>query len=154
MPVKISLAFPNLLGLNFWKSFQSKQTNEIESEKNLDFDWENTDNNTQLIEADSPNTLGKTMDQSAWTVFISTFLTIFVAELGDKTQVTTLLMTAESHSPWIVFAGAGVALVTTSFLGVLLGRWLGKRLSPKTLEKASGIMLLIISVSIFWDIFY
>lgn len=85
-------------------------------------------------------------------IFISTFLTIFLAELGDKTQLTTLLMAAESHSPWIVFAGAGAALVLTSLLGVWLGCWLAKRISPRTLEIASGVMLLAISALLAWDV--
>lgn len=85
-------------------------------------------------------------------IFISTFFTIFLAELGDKTQITTLLMAAESHAPWIVFAGAGTALVATSLLGVLLGSWLSKRVSPKTLERSAGIMLLCISVLLVLDI--
>lgn len=85
-------------------------------------------------------------------VFGSTFLTIFLAELGDKTQVTTLLMSAESHSPWMVFAGAGTALVATSLIGVLLGRWLAKWLSPKTLETSAGITMLIISALVFVDV--
>ena len=85
-------------------------------------------------------------------IFISTFFTIFLAELGDKTQITTLLMAAESHAPWIVFAGAGTALVATSLLGVLLGSWLSKRVSPRTLERSAGIMLLCISVLLVLDI--
>lgn len=105
-----------------------------------------------LEEKDSlePNSESKS---GQWAVFASTFATILLAEIGDKTQVTTLLMTAESHSPWIVFAGAGSALVTTSLLGVLLGQWLSKRLEPKTIETAAGITLLLISVALFWDIF-
>ncbi len=90
--------------------------------------------------------------QTAVTIFISTFFTIFLAELGDKTQVTTLLLSAQSHSPWVVFIGAGIALVTTSLLGVLLGQWLASRISPKTIERISGIMLLIISVTLLWEI--
>jgi putative Ca2+/H+ antiporter (TMEM165/GDT1 family) len=85
-------------------------------------------------------------------VFCSTFVTIFLAELGDKTQVTTLLMSAESQSPWMVFAGAGLALITTSLLGVLVGRWLANRLSPKALETAAGAALLLVSVSLLWDV--
>lgn len=85
-------------------------------------------------------------------VFGSTFLTIFLAELGDKTQVTTLLMSAESHSPWMVFAGAGTALVATSLIGVLLGQWLAKWLSPKTLETGAGVTMLIISALVFLDL--
>ena len=85
-------------------------------------------------------------------VFASTFLTIFLAELGDKTQLTTLLMSAEFQSPWTVFAGAGAALVLTSLLGVLVGSWLAKRVSAKTLEKAAAVMLLIIAALLIWDV--
>ncbi|HEY9644352.1 MAG TPA: TMEM165/GDT1 family protein [Coleofasciculaceae cyanobacterium] len=85
-------------------------------------------------------------------VFLSTFLTIFLAELGDKTQMTTLLISAESQSPWTVFIGAGSALVLTSLLGVMVGSWLAQRFSPQALEKAAGVMLLIISVLLVWDI--
>ncbi len=92
--------------------------------------------------------------QGGWSVFASTFVTIFLAELGDKTQVATLLMTAESQSPWIVFAGAGSALVATSLLGVLLGRWLATRISPKTLEKSAAIVLLFVSAMLVWDILH
>jgi Ca2+/H+ antiporter, TMEM165/GDT1 family len=87
-------------------------------------------------------------------VFASTFVTIFLAELGDKTQLTTLLMSAESQSPWIVFAGAGVALVCTSLLGILLGRWLATKVTPKTLEISAGCLLLLIATTLFWDILH
>ena len=87
-----------------------------------------------------------------WGVFSSTFLTIFLAEMGDKTQLATLLISAESQSPWIVFTGAAIALITTSLVGVLLGTWLAKRLPPKTLETAAGILLLFISVMLLWDV--
>ncbi|MBD0268392.1 MAG: TMEM165/GDT1 family protein [Cyanobacteria bacterium Co-bin8] len=87
-----------------------------------------------------------------WRVFFSTFVTIFLAELGDKTQVTTLLMSAESHAPWIVFLGASSALIATSLIGVLLGQWLANRLSPRTLDKAAGCLLLAITGWLLWDI--
>lgn len=85
-------------------------------------------------------------------VFGSTFATIFLAELGDKTQVATLLMTAQSHAPWVVFTGAAFALIATSLIGVLVGRWLCQHLSPKTLEKATGDILLLVSVLLVIDI--
>lgn len=88
----------------------------------------------------------------AFQVFLSTFVTILFAELGDKTQLTTLLMSAESHSPWIVFLGAGSALVATSLFGVLLGRWLSTRVSPRTIETAAGATLLLIATLLLWDI--
>jgi Ca2+/H+ antiporter, TMEM165/GDT1 family len=86
-------------------------------------------------------------------VFTSTFFTILFAEMGDKTQLTTLLMTAESQKPLIVFLGAGSALVTTSLLGVLLGRWLASRVSEEAIETAAGIALMVIAVLLIGDMF-
>lgn len=85
-------------------------------------------------------------------VFFSTFITIFLAELGDKTQVTTLLMSAESHAPWVVFAGAGTALVATSLIGVMVGHWLSKRVSQRTLEVAAAILLLTVAILLVGDV--
>ncbi|TVQ19931.1 MAG: TMEM165/GDT1 family protein [Leptolyngbya sp. DLM2.Bin15] len=90
--------------------------------------------------------------QIEFKIFVSTFITIFLAELGDKTQLTTLLMSAESQAPWIVFLGAGAALVTTSLIGVLVGRWLSNRVSEAVLEKAVGTLLIGISLWLVWDI--
>ncbi len=100
------------------------------------------------VVADSPQ-----KQQSPIVVFGTTFVTIFLAEIGDKTQLSTLLMSAESHSPWVVFIGSAAALITTSLLGVLLGSWIATRLSPKTVEKSAGVMLLVISLMLFWDVF-
>lgn len=94
----------------------------------------------------------KQLSKGALTVFGSTFLTIFLSEMGDKTQIATLLMSAESQSPWIVFAGAASALVTTSLLGCLLGRWLANRISPKMLKTAAGCSLLFIGIQLLWEV--
>ncbi len=90
--------------------------------------------------------------KSTRAVFVTTFLTIFLAEIGDKTQLSTLLMSAQSHSPWVVFLGSAAALVTTSLLGVLLGSWIASRLSPKIVEKAAGALMLLISLLLFYDV--
>ena len=90
--------------------------------------------------------------ESLFMVFGTTFITIFLAEIGDKTQLSTLLMSAESHAPWVVFLGSGVALITTSLLGILLGGWIATKLSPKTVEKSAGVMLLLISIMLVWDV--
>ncbi|WP_326521033.1 TMEM165/GDT1 family protein [Leptothoe kymatousa] len=87
-----------------------------------------------------------------WGVFLSTFITIFLAELGDKTQVATLLISAESHRPIMVFIGAALALISTSLVGVLVGQWLARRVSPDTLDTLAGILLLIISVTLVADV--
>jgi putative Ca2+/H+ antiporter (TMEM165/GDT1 family) len=90
--------------------------------------------------------------ESVFVTFGTTFITIFFAEIGDKTQLSTLLMSAQSHQPWVVFLGSAAALVTTSFLGVALGSWISTKLSPRTVEKSAGVMLLFVAVMLFWDV--
>ena len=87
-----------------------------------------------------------------WIVFSSTFITIFLAEMGDKTQLVTLLMSAESQAPWIVFIGAALALIATSLIGVSIGYWLSKKLTPETLDLAVAILLLVITAWLVGDI--
>lgn len=87
-----------------------------------------------------------------WGVFLSTFITIFLAEMGDKTQLTTLLMAAEFHAPWVIFVGAGSALVATSLVGVWVGQWLAKHISPQMLDRAAGLTLLAITLGLLWDL--
>lgn len=96
---------------------------------------------------ESPLTL-----QQELQIFTSTLLTVFLAEIGDKTQVTVLLMSAGSQSPWVVFLGAGSALVATTLMGVLLGRWLATYVSQKTLEMSAAGLLLLITVMLLRDV--
>ncbi len=97
-------------------------------------------------------TLSNARSWSFWAVFTSTFATIFLAEMGDKTQVVTLLMSAESQSPWLVFVGAAAALITTSLLGVLIGYWLSRKLDPKVLDLSVAVLLLFITAWLISDI--
>ncbi|NEO32640.1 MAG: TMEM165/GDT1 family protein [Symploca sp. SIO3C6] len=107
--------------------------------------------NEPITEPQESQSLEKPL-QGKWGIFCSTFFTIFLAEIGDKTQLATLLISAQSHSPWIVFTGAAMALITTSLLGVLIGHWLSKRVSPKTMETAAGVLLLFIAVMLLLDV--
>ncbi|MEM8810154.1 MAG: TMEM165/GDT1 family protein [Cyanobacteria bacterium P01_G01_bin.38] len=89
---------------------------------------------------------------SFWRIFWVTFVTIFLAEIGDKTQVTVLLMSAGSQSSWVVFLGAAAALIMTSLIGVLLGKWLSTRVSAKTLDTLAAVVLLLITVGLVADV--
>ena len=90
--------------------------------------------------------------ESFWKVFLTTFLTIFAAEIGDKTQLATLLITAQSQSPVTVFVGSALALIATSLVGVLIGRTLAGRLAPKILDLAVAILLLLIAAQLISDV--
>ena len=76
-------------------------------------------------------------------VFVSTLVSfgvIFVAELGDKTQLATLSFSAAGSSRWAVFLGSALALVLTSAIAVLFGEALTRVVSPKTLQRCAGAL--------------
>jgi len=56
-----------------------------------------------------------------WQTVFSTFTVVFLAELGDKTQLSTMMLAASKKTPWSVFLGSAMALVLSSFIGVLVG---------------------------------
>jgi putative Ca2+/H+ antiporter (TMEM165/GDT1 family) len=79
------------------------------------------------------------------------FATVFVAELGDKTQLATVLFAADREvSPWLVFFGASTALVLSAALGVLLGSALAKAVDPRHLSIAAGIGFIAIGAWTLW----
>lgn len=72
-------------------------------------------------------------------LFATVFATIFVAELGDKTQLATLLYASDaSHPKLTVFAASAAALVLTSALGVLAGGVIAEYVSPKVVRWVAG----------------
>lgn len=75
------------------------------------------------------------------------FSTVFLAELGDKTQLATLLFAAKSeHARLTIFLGAAAALVLTSAIGVAAGALLGRYINPKTLSYIAGAGFIVIGV--------
>lgn len=73
-------------------------------------------------------------------LFATVFTTIFVAELGDKTQLATLLYASDaSHSRLTVFAASALALIVTSALGVLAGSVLSNFVSPAVIRWVAGL---------------
>ncbi len=75
-------------------------------------------------------------------VLITTFTAVFLAELGDKTQVATLLLTAQSSEPVIVFIGSSLALICSSLVGVLLGRWIAQKVPSDQFNYLAGIFMI------------
>lgn len=77
-----------------------------------------------------------------WKLFASTFAAIFVAELGDKTQLAGLSLAAGSSSKWTVFAGSALALVATSALAVVGGEAVSRVVSPAWLRRIAGVVFI------------
>jgi len=80
-------------------------------------------------------------------VLLTVFVTVFVAELGDKTQLATMLYAADREvSNLTVFLGASLALVLASGFGVLAGSMLSEYVSEKTLHYVAGVGFIVIGV--------
>jgi putative Ca2+/H+ antiporter (TMEM165/GDT1 family) len=79
-------------------------------------------------------------------LLFSTFGLVFLAELGDKTQLATLSLAASGHSRLAVFLGAAGALVLTSGIAVLVGAGLARLVPEVWIRRAAGIGFLIMGV--------
>ena len=93
------------------------------------------------------------IEKSFLSIFITTFTTIFIAELGDKTQIATLMLSAESGKPIIVFLGSSIALISSSLVGVLIGKWLSRKISPSTFTLFTGALMILISIFLAYETF-
>jgi len=81
-----------------------------------------------------------------WKIFGTAFLTLFVAELGDKTQLAVITMTASTESKLSVFLGASLGLVAVTLVGVLVGGVLSQYVPTEWLQRIVAAAFIIIGV--------
>jgi len=81
-----------------------------------------------------------------WKLFVSTFALIFLAEIGDKTQLSTLSLAAAGSSRWVIFAGAALALIATSAIAVLVGEGVSRVIPPVWLRPGAGCLFIVLGV--------
>ena len=77
---------------------------------------------------------------------LTTYGLILLAGLGDKTQLAPLGFSANSKSPWPVFIGASLALVTTSFVAVFLGVFIAKWVPENLIHRIAGGLFLLLGI--------
>lgn len=85
--------------------------------------------------------------------FIAAFGLIFLAELGDKTQLAAIIMASETGKPWQVFLGAALALAVVTFVAVFLGAGLAKVVPQGIIQKVAGVLFVAFGVLIFFGKF-
>lgn len=85
-----------------------------------------------------------------WRIFITTFGSIFLAELGDKTQLATILMTSKTGRPLSVFVGAIAALSLVTFIGVVFGEGLISVIPQNVLKKVAALAFILIGAWMFF----
>lgn len=81
-----------------------------------------------------------------WKIFFTSFGIMFLAELGDKTQLTIISLAGKFRSPWTVFAGAALAMVLATGLGVLAGSFLPALIGEKAIRYVSGGLFILFGV--------
>ena len=82
-----------------------------------------------------------------WKTFFTVLSTVFLAEIGDKTQLATMLFSANANTnKWTVFFGSATALVLAAGIGVLIGAQLEKFISPQTLKWFAGIGFIVVGL--------
>jgi Ca2+/H+ antiporter, TMEM165/GDT1 family len=81
-----------------------------------------------------------------WKIFGTAFLTLFLAELGDKTQLAVIMLTAKTESKLAVFLGASAALVIVSLIAVLVGGVLSQYVPTEWLQRIVAVAFIAVGV--------
>ena len=81
------------------------------------------------------------MDLKAFAV---TFGLVFLAELGDKTQLTTMMLASRTRAPWLIFMAAGLALLLSSLIGALFGEAIGRVVPVRYVQVGAGVAFVLI----------
>ena len=79
-------------------------------------------------------------------LFWATFVTVFLAEVGDKTQLAAMTATAKSGAIWTVFFAASAALVCATAIGVVVGGALFKVIPEHMVKYAAGAAFICVGV--------
>ncbi|HKY03524.1 MAG TPA: TMEM165/GDT1 family protein [Blastocatellia bacterium] len=83
-----------------------------------------------------------------WRVMLTTFGIIFLAEMGDKTQLAAMTMAAQTKRPWAVFFGSSLALACVSAIGVVVGGLLAQYVPLEWIKRVSAVAFIVIGVLI------
>lgn len=81
-----------------------------------------------------------------WKIIFTSFCMVFLAELGDKTQLQTMLLATQTNSIWGVFIGASLALVLSAFIGVLASTFIIKYIPQNLIQIVAGSVFIIIGI--------
>jgi putative Ca2+/H+ antiporter (TMEM165/GDT1 family) len=81
-----------------------------------------------------------------WKIFTTAFVTLFLAELGDKTQLAVITMTANTESKLSVFLGASLALVAVTLLGIVFGGVLSQYVPTEWLQRIVAVAFIAIGI--------
>ena len=82
------------------------------------------------------------------TLLFTTFVTVFIAEMGDKTQLTTITLSSTTNKPLAVFIGSSIALILATLLGALAGGSISNLIPAFILKLLSGTVFFFIGINL------
>ena len=85
-------------------------------------------------------------------LLVSTFTILFLAELGDKTQLAVFTLVARHGQPLPVFLGASLALIAVTGLGVIVGQGVAQVLPEIVLKRGAAAMFVVMAILIWFDV--
>lgn len=92
------------------------------------------------------------MEKSFFATTLTVALSVFIAEIGDKTQLATMMFASDAKvSLWAVFIGSSIALMAAAGIGVLAGSALSRVVAPETLKLVAGIGFIAIGIWTIWS---
>ncbi|HER43586.1 MAG TPA: UPF0016 family protein [Candidatus Eisenbacteria bacterium] len=83
-----------------------------------------------------------------WKVFLTSFGIMFLAEIGDKTQLAVISLSGRYRSPWVVFAGAGLAMLLATAIGIAVGSFLPTVMGERAVRTVSGALFILFGILI------
>ena len=83
-----------------------------------------------------------------WKILIATFSTIFLAELGDKTQIAAIIMTSKTNKPLTVFIGSMIAFAIITIIGVAFGGVITKVIPIYLIKVLSAVAFITVGILI------
>jgi putative Ca2+/H+ antiporter (TMEM165/GDT1 family) len=85
-----------------------------------------------------------------WKIFGTVFGTVFLAEIGDKTQLATMTFAAQGGGKWTIFMASSLALIAAAGIGVLAGSLLSRWIDPVMLTRLAGVAFVLIGAWTLW----
>lgn len=86
-----------------------------------------------------------------WNLLGLSFIVVFLAELGDKSQLAAITLSGNCQHPRAIFLGSSTALVFASLLGVLLGEGVGQILPAQFMKAIAAIGFALLGISFLWE---
>lgn len=86
-----------------------------------------------------------------WKIFITTFSVMFIAELGDKTQLAVISLAARYRSPVTVFVAASLAMIAATAIGTALGNYVPALIGGKTIRYVSGAIFILFGILVLME---